>query len=808
MMKRKGFTFINIAGLAIGMAVCLLIILFVQSELGYDTHNDKADRIQRVVLERYYPGRSTSYATIPLSLGEAIKAECPEVEDYTRLFDFSGNGSFFVRIGEKVFEEKRILAVDSNFFSVFSGQALAGNLRTALAMPNAAVLTESTAKRFFGSLEAAVGKEFKTDGNDSTNHFVVQAVVADWPENVHFQFDILLSDVTYRFIRDRNYVNFSAHTYLLLKPNADAKTLEGKFPDVVKKYVSGEIGRTFNMSWEQFQKAGNGYRYYLQPLTRIHLTSDLEAELRPNGSMASVYIFTIIAIFILFLACINFINLSTARSVERAKEVGMRKTFGSERSALVMQFLAESVLVSLVSLVLALGVMLLLLPLFNSLSGKDLSVLYFLKPRWILLMPLFALLTGLLAGLYPAFVLSSFQPILVLKGKFRSSKFGLTLRNGLVVFQFAISVILIIATLVVNRQMRFMLGDKLGFNKEQVVVIERTDLLEDKIPSFKDELQKIPGVIAASGTSTMPGNLGFFGLSFQREGATETMTGRGVITDEDFARTLGLELVDGRFFSRDYSTDSLSLVINERALGELGLTKETALGARLNSRDEFLNAPDGSTYMYTIVGVVRDFHFHSLHEPISPLVFVNARRFNYNSGLLALKVAGGDMRGALAAMERTWSQFVKDRPFNFYFLDQKLAAQYQAEQTTRKLFTIFSGLAIFIACIGLLGLTAYATQQRIREISIRKVLGATGGNIVTMLSRDFLRLVMIAALLAFPVAWWMMHRWLQDFAYRVQISWWVFGISAGSALLVALLTVSFQAVKAAMANPVKTLRSE
>jgi putative ABC transport system permease protein len=524
--------------------------------------------------------------------------------------------------------------------------------------------------------------------------------------------------------------------------------------------------------------------------------------------MTSIYIFTIIAIFILFLACINFINLSTARSVERAKEVGMRKTFGSERSALVMQFLVESVLVSLVSLVLALGIMFLLLPLFNTLSGKDLSIRFFLEPRWLILMPLFALLTGLVAGLYPAFVLSSFQPILVLKGKFRSNRYGLLLRNGLVVFQFAISVILIIATLVVNRQMRFMLGEKLGFDKDQVVVIERADLLEDRVPSFKNELRKIPGVSVASGTSTMPGNQGFFGLSFQREGSTETMTGRGIIVDEDFAQAIGLQLVQGRFFSREFGTDSLSLVINERAIQELGLTKETAIGARLTTVDGFLNAPDGSTYPYTVVGVIRDFHFHSLHEPISPLVFVNSRKFNYNAGLVALKVKGDNLESALGGMEQAWKQFVKDRPFHTYFLDQKLAAQYQAEQTTRKLFSVFSGLAIFIACIGLLGLTAYATQQRIREISIRKVLGATGGNIVTMMSGDFLRLVLVATLVAFPVAWWMMHRWLQDFAYRVNISWWIFGLAAMAAITVALVTISFQAIRAAMANPVKTLRSE
>jgi putative ABC transport system permease protein len=805
LLKRKGFSIINILGLATGMAVCLLIILFIQNELSFDKQHDKAKDIYRVVLERSYPGRSTSYSIIPQSIGAAIKTEYPEVLESTRLFNLGGNGSFFLRIGEKTFEEKSVLAADSNFFRVFSSTILHGDPATALEKPNSAVLNETTAKKYFGSADA-VGKKFETDGDDTTQTFIVTAVVADWPDNSHFLFDLLISTNTFQFIRRPNYTGFAAHTYLLLNPNTSYKGLEAKFPGVIKKYVSPEINRIFNQSWEDFQKAGNGYKYYLQPLTKIHLISDLEAELRPNGSMTAVYIFAVVAVFILFLACINFINLSTARSVERAKEVGIRKTFGSEKKALIGQFLIESVLISLVSMLIAFAFIILLIPAFNTISGKELAVSYFLQPMWILVLIAFVLITGFVAGLYPAFVLSSFNPIMVLKGRFRSNKYGLALRNGLVIFQFAISVILIIATIVVNNQMNYMLGNKLGFKKDHIIVVERTDLVENQFPAFKNELLGISGVEFASGTNTMPGNQNFFGTTWQEVGSKSPMTGRGMIVDEDYDKTLGLELKEGRFFSKEFSTDTLSVVLNEKAVRELGLKKAT--GSQLTSTSEFFNGANGETYTYTVVGVVKDFHYHSLHEPISPLVIANSKRFGGRSGLMALRIQGDNFKTSLANIGNVWKKFVKEKPFNYYFLDRSLADQYKAEQTTQRIFTIFSGLAIFIACIGLLGLAAYATQQRTREISIRKVLGASESSIITMLSKDFVKLVLISSAIAFPIAWWGMNKWLQDFAYRVNVGWWIFIVAAVAALLIALFTVSTQALKAAFTSPVKNLRSE
>jgi len=805
LLKRKGFSLINILGLATGMAVCLLIVLFIQSELGFDKQHKQAGNIYRIALERYYPGRSTSYAIIPQSIGAAVKAEYPEVLESTRLFNFAGNGNFFLRIGEKTFEEKRVLATDSNFFRVFTCKILHGDPATALEKPHSAVINESTAKKYFGTTDV-VGKQFETDGNDTTETFAITAVVADWPDNSHFLFDMLVSTSTFQFTSRPNYIGFAAHTYLLLNPNSSYKALEAKFPEIIKKYVSGEISKVFNQSWEDFQKAGNGYHYYLQPLTKIHLISNLEAELRPNGSMTAVYIFGVVAIFILLLACINFINLSTARSVERAKEVGIRKTFGSEKKSLIAQFLIESVFVSVISMLLAFVIIILLIPAFNTISGKELSVAYFLQPKWILVLIAFVVITGLIAGLYPAFVLSSFNPIMVLKGRFKSNRYGLALRNGLVIFQFAISVILIISTIVVNRQMNYMLGNKLGFKKDHVIVLERTDMVENQLPAFKNELLAISGVESASGTSTVPGNQNFFGTTWQEVGSKAPMTGRGMIVDEDFDKTLGLEIKEGRFFSKDFSTDTLSVVLNERAVKELGL--KTVIGSRLTSPDDNYNAPDGSPYIYNVVGVVKDFHYHSLHEPISPLVIINSKKFGGRSGLVALKIKGENFKKALSDIGGVWKKFVKEKPFNYYFLDKSLADQYQAEQTTQRIFTIFSGLTIFIACIGLLGLAAYATQQRTREISIRKVLGASEGSIVTMLSKDFLKLVLVSSAIAFPIAWWGMNKWLQDFAYRTNVGWWIFIVAGVAALLIALFTVSSQALKAAFTNPIKNLRTE
>lgn len=805
LLKRKGYSLINIFGLATGMAVCLLIVLYVQSELSYDEHHEKADDIYRLALHRSYPGRTTSYSIIPPSFAGALKTEFPEVKESVRIFNIGGGDNLFLlRIGDKVFEESKVLNTDSNFFRVFSSRFLQGDPEKSLLEPNSVVLNESTAKRYFGSAAAAYGKTFETNANDN-NLFHITGVVADWPQNSHFTFDLLLSNTGLQFSRDVNFTNFSAHTYLLLNPGTSER-FQAKLPAFVKKYVSGHVERIFQRSFDQFIKDGNGYDYFLQPLKKIHLTSDLEAELGANGSLRAVYIFSMVAVFILFLACINFINLSTARSIERAREVGIRKTFGSERGALIAQFLLESTLISLLSILIAFGLITLLLPYFNQVAGKSLTIQWFLQPLNLVLIIAFTIVVGLIAGIYPAFILSSFKPILVLKGRFKSQKYGLALRNGLVVFQFAISVVLIICTIIVNNQMRYMMGEKLGFRKDHVIVVEGTGQLQENTQAFKTELSRIAGVASVSGTSAVPGQQNFFGATFQEMGSEEQVTSRGIIVDNAYDDVLGLGLKEGRFFSKDFSTDSLSLILNEKAVEELKL--KNPIGARLTSPDQFFNARDGSKYIYTVVGVVKDFHFQSLHSKITPLIFANNARFGEIANETAVRVTATEFESAITAIEGTWKKFINNRPFRYSFLDQTLARQYHAEQITQKIFTVFSLLAISIACIGLLGLAAYTTQQRIREIGIRKVLGASMQNIITMLSKDFLKLVIIGSLIAFPLAWYGMSKWLDEFAYRVNIGWWVFAIAAGLAAAVALFTISFQAIKAAMRNPVKSLRTE
>jgi len=803
MMKRKWYSLLNIFGLATGMAVCLLIILFVANELSFDQFHEKKDRIYRVALERKYPGRSTSYAIIPASIGEAIQKEFPEVEQSVRIINGVGDQLLFVRIDDKVFDEKNVLFADSNFFNVFTVPLLTGNPEKALVQPNSVVLNEKTAKKYFGSTSNAIGKTLKADQNS----WIVTAVCKDLPENSHFTFDLLVSTTTLReFLQDPNYINFSSCTYLLLHPQADAAALEAKLPQIVEKYVSPVIEKNFGVTFKQFQAEGNGYHYFLQPLKKIHLTSNLESELRPNGSIKIIYAFSVIALFILFLACINFINLSTARSLDRAKEVGIRKTFGSERSALIRQFLFESVIIGSLSMILSLGFVTILVPLFNNLFGTQLSVLILFRPIPASIIIVGTVLVGVLAGLYPAFVLSSFRPIVVLKGKFIFNPGGKLVRNSLVVFQFAISVVLIIATLIVNRQMQYMLSDQLGFHKNHIIIIKRADLLDKQSLSFKNELAKITGVESVTGTSAMPGEQNFFGISFNTVGSNESLTGRGIIADDQFLSTLDIPLVKGRYFSKDMATDSSSLVLNEKAASELG--SQDPLGTRVTVPDDVFNLPGGQQNIYTVVGVVKDFHFQSLHQMITPLIFINDAKFRNIDNVIAVRIQASQFKSATSAIEKLWEQYVPQHPFYYSFLDQQLANLYQSEEKTQRLFTIFSLIAIFIAAMGLLGLVTYATQKRSREISIRKVLGASMASIIALLSKDFLRLVLIAVVMAFPVGWLFMNKWLQDFAYRINIGWWVFGASAFTILFIALMTVCIQAVKAAMANPVRALRSE
>jgi putative ABC transport system permease protein len=806
LLKRKTYAFINIFGLALGAAICLLIILFINSERSVDSWRNDADNVYRMVVKRKYPTRESSYAMIPQSYAKTVKQELPEVTEVVRVFNFFNNGTFQIQYEDKKFEETEVFFADPTFFEIFDSNLLYGSEEDALKNPNSIVLNKSTAIKYFGSADQAVGKVLKPEGNN-IQPLEVTAVYQDWPINSHFTFNAIITTSGNDIFEQVNYVGFSAHTYFQLNENASPKKVEAAMPGIIRKFAAGDIQKHFTMSIDKYFDAGNGYTYYLQPIKDIYLTSHLDNEFRANGNATTLYIFALVAFFILFIACVNFINLSTARSSERAKEVGIRKTFGSEKKSLIIQFLAESFLISILAMFVAVGLFALLVPTFNDISGKFFSIHSLLNVNSILLLITFTCITGVLAGIYPAFVLSSFSPIEVLRGKFKSGKQGRSLRSGLVVFQFAVSVILIICTLVVNRQMDYMTNERLGFNKEQTVIIERTDLLGENTRAFKNELRNINGVTNLSGASALPGQENYFGVSWATfENRNEPITGRGIIVDDEYIKTLGIELVEGRFFSKDFPTDSLAVVLNEKAISELGL--KNPLGKRVVTPAGFLNAADGSSYTYTVIGVVKDFHYQSLHEPITPLVFTNASKFNNIMGLTAVHIEGGSFDKALSEIEVIWEKFVADKPLTFQFLDETIENQYQVERTSRKVFTFFSFITIFIACIGLLGLAAYTTRQRVHEIGVRKVLGASVGNIVSMLSKDFVKLVFLSTLIAVPIAWYAMNQWLQNFTYRINTSWDLFVIASVIALLTAFLTISFQAVKAGVSNPVKSLRTE
>ena len=724
-MKRKTYAFINIFGLALGAAICLLIVLFIKSESSVDSWRADSDNVYRMVLKRQYPSRVSSYAIIPHSFAQTVKDELPEVTDAVRIFNFFNNGTFQIQYEDKKFEETDVYFADPTFFDIFKSNLLYGSEENALTKPNSVVLNESTAIKYFGAANQAVGKVLTPEGNN-IQPIEVTAVYEDWPKNSHFTFNAVITTNGMANFEQENYIGFDAYTYFRINDNASPDKVEAAMPGIIKKFAAGHIQRQFSMSVDKFMSEGNGYTYTLQPLKDIYLTSHLDNEFKANGNATTLYVFALVAFFILFIACVNFINLSTARSSERAKEVGIRKTFGSEKKSLIIQFMAESFLISLLAMVVAVGIYALLVPVFNDISGKEFSLMSLLNLNAIILLVIFTCVTGLLAGIYPAFVLSAFKPIDVLRGKFKSGKKGRNLRSGLVVFQFAVSVILIICTLVVNRQMDYMTSERLGFNKEQTVIIERTDLLGENTRAFKNELRNINGVANITGASALPGQENYFGVSWASiDNRNEQITGRGIIVDEEYAQTLELEIVDGRFFSKDFPTDSLTVVLNEKAVSELGLTDP--IGKRLVTPNQFLNAQDGSSYTYTIIGVTKDFHYQSLHEPITPLIFTSASRFNNVSGLTAIHVEGNTFDNVLTEIEVVWKKFIDDKPLTYEFLDQTIEDQYQVERTSRKVFTFFSFITIFIACIGLLGLAAYTTRQRVHEIGVRKVLGASEG---------------------------------------------------------------------------------
>ncbi|MFC3415376.1 ABC transporter permease [Algoriphagus hitonicola] len=796
LVKNKTYTSINIFGLTLGFVCCILIILFVRDEFSYDQFIPEEDRIFRVALERIYPDHTSFYAVIPDGYSDVFAEEIIGVEESTRIFGL-GN-TFVIDIDDQRFDERYGAAADSNFFNVFDFEILHGaSQQEALAKPNTAVLTQSAARRLFKS-ENPVGKSFDVFGLD----FEVSAVMADLPENSHLQLDFLFASVSFPGLEGENFTGFSAFTYLKINPEINALQVENQIPELVNKYASGQIERELGVSFADYTTAGNGYRYFLQPITSIHLHSNLEGEMKPNGNSLYVYIFISIAIFILVLACINFINLATARSADRAREVGVRKAMGSDRSQIILQFLFEALILTFISLLLGILLVNLALPFFNDLAEKSLrieleSVLYALP-----FLIGFGFLVGLLAGYYPAFHISKLNTISILKGKLEVSGGRNWLRNGLVVFQFAIAIMLIAGTLIIQGQVKFIQSTSLGFQKENVLVVERYGN-QEKREFIKEELAKIPGVISAGVSSSLPGR-GTTGIQFTKPGGGDVLTAKSFAVDDYFFQTIGIPPLEGRVFNENFN-DSLSLILNREA-GKVFFGDQDPIGQRLKTNTNL----DGQNQelQLTIIGVVDNFNFESLHTQVTPLVILHVENPIGNENFLSLKFDSGQQAALVEALESKWNQLSDGSNLSYFFLDNDLVQLYRSEQVSGQILGVFSILAIVIACIGLFGLAAYTAFLKTKEIGVRKVLGATVGSIVFLLTLEFAKLVGIAFLFAIPVVWFAMDSWLESFAFRVPMNPLVFLAAGGITLSIALLTVSYQAISAALVNPVKSLKSE
>jgi putative ABC transport system permease protein len=789
--KNKLFSAINILGLSMGIALCFMIMLYVQDELSYDRFNQNAGSIARVIFNASINGGKISESAVMAPVAETMKKDFPEVRDAARLLRM---GTSKINYGDKAFKDDEFAFVDPQFFSIFTLPLKEGDAKTALLQPHTLVITQKTAEKYFGK-EDAIGKTLGF--NNNTEMYKVTGVMENIPSNSHFHFDMFGSMTGWDPAKSDSWMDGNFHTYLLLKPGADYAAIESRFPAMVEKYIGPQIQRSMGLSLSQFRTKGNELGFILQPLTSLHLHSDTAGELEPGGSSTYVYIFGAIALFMLLVACINFINLSTAGAAGRAKEVGIRKVAGSSKFQLIRQFLSESVLIAMFALIIGFALVQLALPAFNDLSGKHLA--FDTKP--ILAFIGSGLLAGLIAGIYPAFYLSSFKPIAVLKGRLTSNNNSFGLRSSLVVFQFFISVSLIIATMVVYQQMKYIQNKKLGYDKEQLITIPNSYALGKNEQVYKQELLSDPRVVNATVSWYKPAGPTNSNNAFvYPEGhGNQNMKTVEYHVDEQYIPTFGMQMAAGRNFSKDFVTDSLGMIINESAARAFGWTTTDAIGKRLIR----VNSDRGVNTAFHVVGIVKDFNFSSLHDPITPLLMTLEPE-----GGLIFKIKTTDITGLLATMKKRWDALNTGESFTYSFMDDLYNKTYAAEQKTGTILNIFSALTIFVACLGLFGLATYTAEQRTKEIGIRKVLGATVSQLTQLLSKEFLKLVLIASVIAFPVAWWAMNRWLQGFAYRIDMNWWIFVLAGLGALLVALLTVSFQAIRTAIANPVKSLRTE
>jgi predicted permease len=771
--KSKAFSFINLLGLAVGMATSILILLWVQDELSFDNFHPHGDHVYRVVSGWQTNNATQEYAATPAPLAAVLKGEIPEIRDVVRLNE---GGQMLLTYRDKHFDETGALYADPALLRMFGFPLVKGDPNTALRDRHSLVLTQTLAQKYFPG-EEAVGKRIRV--NNGTD-FTVTGVMRDVPANSHLRFSFV---VPFELLKesnatlDNNWSDYNYTTYVQLHPGTPAAGVDGKLAAVFRQRNPDTQGR-----------------FYLEPMRRIYLYSKVPGDNARHGDAQSVYIFSAVAAFILLIACINYMNLATARSARRAKEVGLRKVAGANRGQLIGQFLGESVLLACVALGVALVLVWALLPVYSDLTEKGLSMDMLLGNTLLALLAI-AVCTGLVAGSYPALMLSAFQPVRVLKGTVSAGRGGAAFRRGLVVVQFTLSILLIFSTLVIYRQMQYVQGKNLGFEKENILTFALRGDLDRKYETVRGELLRQPGVAAVTSASQDLTNVNSStgGGDWEGKPAELRLILNQLSVDRDFTDAFNLRMVAGRGFSRQYATDSAAFILNEEAVKQMGL--QSPVGKRFSAHN----------VTGTIVGVAQDFHFKSLHEPIEPMVLFVSPNWR---GQAYVKIKPGYEAAAVAACEKVWKTFNPSYPFAYRFLDENFDRMYRAEQRTGRLFRYFAGIAIFIACLGLFGLAAYTAEQRVREIGIRKVLGASVSSLVTLLSREFVVLVVISFALAVPLGWYLMNGWLSDFAYRIRLSWWIFAVAGGLAAVIALLTVSFQSIKAALADPVKSLRSE
>ncbi len=796
---------INTAGLALGIATCLTIALFVMDEHSYDRHHSQAERIVRVTIDAKIAEESIREANVMAPVAQVFKEELPEVEEAARFLKISDR-TLVKRDGE-AFRSGLMVLADPALFQIFDLPLLEGDPRTALSHPRGLVLTTRQAELYFGDEEPMgqtlslgdIGTYEDGEYRDFSGDYVVTGIMEPQPETSHFHFDLMAPLSVNPGAEGSSWLSGSYYTYLLMRPDTDLGLTETKLDELTRKYMGPQLKAGLGMDYDEFHTKGNAVAFRLQPLTDIHLYSEVSAELEPGGNSATVYIFSAIALFMLLIACINFMNLSTAGASRRIKEIGLRKVVGSRQNHLVYQFLTEAFLLTLVAMVLGIALCVTALPFFNALSGKNYEGMQLLQPGVLVFLAGLTLLITVLSGGYPAFYMSRFRPVHALKKGFRPNG-KKSLRGGLVVFQFAISICLIIATLVVSAQMKYIRDKDLGYDRESVLVVRNAGLLGADQDAFRTELQRDSRIEHITKSAYLPAGPSDNSIATIQSRRDPELTLRTNVyhVDEEYLPTLGMELLAGRNFSPEFGKEEGHVIVNETAVSRIGLGPDP-IGKTFVEHADL----EGGRTPLTVIGLVRDFHARSLHEPIEPLIM----RYNPYTGII-LRTRTTDLPGLIADLGAHWDTFETGEPFTYDFLDTLYSETYVKETRMNAVLRIFALLTIFVACLGLFGLVTFTAQRRVKEIGIRKVLGSSVFSIVQMLSREFLRPVLLAMVIAFPLGYYLMEQWLRDFAYRIQIEWWMFLVTGIITLLIALITTGYQSLMAAMANPVNSLRTE